>query len=314
MRPRLKHRIEYRALILLERGLRPLPHRVALCLAWVAAGVAFHGLRFRRRETLRRIRAVLGPDLPARTVRRIAWRSLRNTFFNAVEMLQSPRASLPKLRARIDGLDTGVATLQALLRRHGGLVVAIPHMGNWDQAGIACTLAGVPVFSIAARQRNLLVNALIHRLRRGPAGMDILERGGALTMRLVLRRLRSGQALAILPDVRMRHPDLPLPFLGATCNLGRGMAQFARGAGVPILPILVTRQGWRKQRMRCLDPVHPDPELDKSADHVRITRFVMAQVEQTIRAEPEQWFWYNRRWIADPVVPEPSEPEEPNLS
>lgn len=310
---RFKHRLEYHALRNLEQLLRPLPHGFALTVGWLFARLAFHLFRFRRLETLKRIQQVF----PAPTasgwhqrrrrnarIRRIAWLSLRNTVFNAVEMLQADRATLNDLRCRIQGLDKAAARMHSLIKAHGGLVIAIPHMGNWDQAGIGCTLAGVPVFSIAARQRNPLVNAMIQRLRRGPAGMEILERGAG-TMRQVLRRLHQGEALAILPDVRMRHTDLAVSFLGKTCNLGRGMAQFARSAHVPILPVLVTRKGWRRQSIRCADPVFPDSKLDKSVDCARMTGLVMAQVETAIRAEPEQWFWYNRRWIGDPVPPEP---------
>jgi hypothetical protein len=27
----------------------------------------------------------------------------------------------------------------------------------------------------------------------------------------------------------------------------------------------------------------------------------MRQIEAMIRAEPGQWFWYNRRWVLDPL-------------
>lgn len=297
---RRKHKFEYWALILLGCLIRPLPHGLALACGWLFARFAFAVTRFRRREALRRIAVVFGRDMSRRQALRVAWISWRNTVFNAVEMLQSGRASLDQMRRRIDGLDRATEIMLALVREHNGLVIAIPHMGNWDQAGIACTLAGVPIFSVAARQRNPLTNRLINQMRRGPAGMTVLERGSG-TIRGVLRRLREGQALAILPDVRMRTPDLQLNFLGQECNLGRGMAQFARAAGVPVLPVFLTRRGWRGQGMRLADPIYPNPALDKSADHVRITAEVISLVDRAVRETPEQWFWYNRRWIGDPV-------------
>jgi KDO2-lipid IV(A) lauroyltransferase len=114
--------------------------------------------------------------------------------------------------------------------------------------------------------------------------------------------LRAGGAFAILPDVRMRQPDLTVPFLGAEANLGRGMALFARTAGVPILPVLVTRVGWGRQRFEPRPPVHPDPSADKESDALRMTRTVMAHIDKAIRNDPGQWFWYNKRWVLEPVA------------
>ena len=43
--------------------------------------------------------------------------------------------------------------------------------------------------------------------------------------------------------------------------------------------------------------------LDRDADILRMTQQVMDLVEEAIRADPGQWFWYNRRWILEPVKP-----------
>ena len=298
--PRLKHRLEYTALRGAAAFLGCLPHRGALAVAWLVAGFAFHVLRFRRRETLRRIRAVCGDDLPAVQARAIAWRSLRNVCFNAVEMMRAARTDLAWVRGHIENVEQVTSSIRSLTERHGGVVVAVPHTGNWDLAGIACHRLGIGIFSVAARQRNPLVNDWLNALRG--EGMEVMQRGSG-TLRHILARLRGGGALAILPDVRVRQPDLAVPFLGGTANLGRGMAQFARAAGVPIYPVVVSRIGWSRQRFEPLPPVHPDPSADKEADVLRMTIAVVTQFDAAIRRDPGQWFWYNRRWVLEPVEP-----------
>ena len=42
--------------------------------------------------------------------------------------------------------------------------------------------------------------------------------------------------------------------------------------------------------------------LDAEADIRRLTETVMASIEAQIRADPGEWFWYNRRWVLDPLV------------
>jgi len=174
----------------------------------------------------------------------------------------------------------------------------VPHMGNWDLAGWACHRYGIRMFSIAGKQKNPLVNAWINRQRE--SGMTILERGGG-TLKQIIKLLRGGNVLAILPDVRVYTPDLKVPFLGATANVGRGMAMFAITARVPVIPAILRREGWGRHGFDHLPAIFPDPSLNKEEDARRITQAVLASVDAAIRQAPEQWFWYNKRWVLTPV-------------
>ena len=302
---RFRYRVEYGLLASVALGARILPYRLLLVQAALTARFLFHVVRFRRRETLRRICLVF-PGIPPREARRIAYISLRNLAFNLVEMLRIRRFSVDDFRRLIPNLDETVARVRELRDRNGtdhpsGVILALPHMGNWDLAGSACHLSGVPVFSVAGRQRNPLVNDLLHRLRSGH-GMAIVERGSR-TLGHIVSRLRAGEAFAILPDSRNRLPDLDLPFLGGRANLARGMATFARATNSPILPLHMVRHGWTRFEFIPSDPVFPDPTLDKAADIRRMTEIVVARADAAIRSHPDQWFWYNKRWVLDPVEP-----------
>ncbi len=306
----LRHRIEYAALKLVAGVLRLLPHPVAIFTAWIAARLAFHVVRFRRRETLRRIASVLGTVCTPREQRRIAWLSLRNIFFNATELIRAEAYTAAWMQRHVDNYAPCMARLRLLVAEHGGVVIALPHIGNWDLAGVAVHRAGIKIFSVAGVQHNTLVNDWLNR-QRG-VGLDILPRGSS-ALRQVVKRLRAGQVFAILPDVRTRRPDLAIPFLGATANLGRGMAQFARVAGVPVLPVIVRRAGWFRHRFDLLEPLFPDKAIAAESDMRRITTCVMTQIEAMIRSAPGQWFWYNKRWVLEPLPDEASENEPESL-
>jgi KDO2-lipid IV(A) lauroyltransferase len=101
----------------------------------------------------------------------------------------------------------------------------------------------------------------------------------------------------------MPTPALRVPFLGGEANVGPGMAQFARHANVPIYTVILTRQGWTRHFATLHPPIFPDPKADPDQDLTRMTAEVFRIVESAIRADPGQWFWYNRRWILDPVTP-----------
>jgi KDO2-lipid IV(A) lauroyltransferase len=135
---------------------------------------------------------------------------------------------------------------------------------------------------------------------REKSGMPILMRG-ASTLKDIIRRLKAGQMLAILPDVRMRTEAVKVRFLGKEANIGGGMAMFARHANVPVFPVIVTRVGWTRHVAQIYPPVWSDPALDKETDIQQMSQKVMDIVSDAIMAQPEQWFWYNKRWVLEPV-------------
>jgi Kdo2-lipid IVA lauroyltransferase/acyltransferase len=300
MKYRAKHVFEYGLLRTVAFLVCNLPYRVALGIGWVLAFTAFRLFGFRRTETLRRMQLVFGDRFSAAQYRHMAWISCRNMAFNAVDVLRAPRITQAWCNTVFD-CDEAFSILREHMTTTGkGGILATPHMGCWDLAGTNCSVNDIPTFSIAARQRNPLVNAYFDDVRSAP-GMETLSRGESGILKSVVRYLRSGRFLAILPDARMRTPGIEMPLLGGIANLGTGMASFARMTRVPIFPIICTREGWARHRMRMLPRVTPDMTLDKQADVQRMTATILEMFDQEIHAAPEQWFWFNKRWVLDPV-------------
>jgi len=298
MQHRIKHVAEYAALRMIAALVNALPYRTALAVGWLNAWVSFGLFVSRRREAEARIRQVFPERSEPQALRKIAWQSWRNMVFNAIEMLRVPHLAPEDLRA-LCADASGIEAVKAHCARGHGAILAVPHMGNWELAALVCRFEGIPIFSIAARQRNPLTDAYLNRLRSFH-GIPVLTRGTS-TMKEVLRRLRAGEVLAILPDVRVRQQGITVPFLGGMANLGAGMAMFARHAQVPVIPGAARRCGWTRHCYRAFEPIWPDDRTDKDTDVLRITRLVMQTIEQTIRQTPEQWFWFNRRWVLEPL-------------
>ena len=88
---------------------------------------------------------------------------------------------------------------------------------------------------------------------------------GSGTLRGILERLRAGNVLAILPDVRMRTPGITVSFLGGEANLGPGAAAFARRAGVPVLVCMALRVGRDRHRLQWVARIDSEPSTEKTA-------------------------------------------------
>ena len=292
---RPKHIAEYVALRVVGGIVCILPYRAALAVGCGIALVGFHLVRWRRAEAERRIREVF-PAYSARQIRRIAWISFRNLCFSAVETMRLPGLTRAWIESHTDYAD--VEKIRAVTNVQGAILV-VPHMGSWDMAGVAAHLFGLPEFIIVGRQKNPLVDDFINRMRSVTGIVTIPRDSGAL--RGAVKRLKEGRLLTFMTDLRSKTPGVKVRFLGKEANLVAGMGLFARMADIPIIPAVVTRRGWMHHIWKVHDPVWPDKSVDREMDAQRMTQQVIDIYDRAIRAEPDQYFWYNKRWVLDPL-------------
>lgn len=297
MKHRPKHIVEYLLLRFLIGIVNILSLRAALAVGWLLGSFFFYVLRWRRDEAERRLEEVFGERFTPVERRRIAWLSFRNICFNAVEAARFKNMK-PE---QIDRMPLGqqIKKVKQFYDEHGPLVLATIHMGNWDLAGVASRFEELPIFSIARRQKNPLTDELLNRMR-GATGMDVVLNDSRV-LQNVVRRLKNGDVLAILPDVRSRTKALSIDFLGGQANLGPGTAIFAQMAKCPIIPVVLTRNGWTQHDCTVFDPIVPDPSKNKTEERERIMQELISLFDREITKQPEQYFWFNKRWVLDPA-------------
>jgi KDO2-lipid IV(A) lauroyltransferase len=218
-------------------------------------------------------------------------------FFNAVELMRMPKVTRAWVERVTDYGD--IEKAKAMLGAGQGAILVVPHSGNWDLAGVSAQLFGLPMFFVVGRQRNPLVDEWLNRMR-GITGIETIPRD-ASALKKVIKNLRAGKVLAFMTDLRSKTPAMRVRFLGKEANVVGGMGLFARQAGVPVLPAVVTRVGWGRHRWRAFEAVRPDPAAEKEADRLRMTQQVIDIYDRFIREEPDQYFWYNKRWVLDPL-------------
>ncbi len=298
MRHSPKHLAESLLLIMAGGLIRILPLRAALALGWLAATLSHHLGGFRRQKALDRLQEVYGDRFSEKERRRIAWISWRNLCFNAVEGIRFSKLTVDEVKKQ-PLADVFPPLRETLKNQKQGFIFATIHMGNWDLGGITADLMGIPIFSIARRQKNPLTDAYLNKARNAFNMEVILNDSKAL--KGIIRRIKAGKVLAILPDVRNKTEALKINFLNGEANLGAGTAMFARQCNCPIYPIITRRRGWTKHEAIIFDPILPDPSIDKAEDWQRMIQQLMDLFTEEIAKTPEQYFWYNKRWVLDPI-------------
>ena len=96
--------------------------------------------------------------------------------------------------------------------------------------------------------------------------------------------------------------DVTAPFFGYPTGTAGGPARIALKTGAPILFYASVREG--NGRYRIFSPGHYDavPTGDMKADLERVMTEVNRNIEEMIRAYPEQWLWFHDRWRSSNIV------------
>ena len=289
--------LEYGALRAFCALVNALPYPVAMAMARGLALVLFDVFRFKRARTLERIAAAF-PEKSGREVRAIARRSLANVLQSGVEMIRAPRLTRKWMdRHVIDG-KMYKNRLQELVDEGHGVVIMVPHSGNWYMAAWSMAKYGLPLFALAARQRNPKIDAW---MKRQYGDIEVLDRSERSTLAAIREKLRAGRAFAILPDLRVKAPDVEVDFLNGKANVSHAGAMFAVRTGAPIVVAAMRRENGKHAFNHIATLRADESAASPRAEAERLTREVMKLIDAEVRARPGEWYWYNKRWILQPV-------------
>ena len=276
-----------------------IPYRLAMAIAAALAWMAVRVFKLRGKRTMARLRSVF-PDKPEKELKRIAWRSFANILEPGVEMIRAPFLTREWMDKYVLDGKLYKDRLQAYVDEGKGVVIMVPHSGNWYMAAWSMAKYGLPLFAIAAKQRNPKINEWMNRQY---GDIEVVERGSARTLVEIRKKLAAGRAFAILPDLRVKEKDVEVDFLGGKANVSHAGAMFAVKCACPIVVAQMRRENG-KHVFDHLGTLRPDPDAaDKKEEASRLTKEAMALLDEKIRLHPEHWFWYNKRWILEPVAP-----------
>lgn len=190
---------------------------------------------------------------------------------------------------------TGAEHIDEGLRAGRGVIVALPHMGNWDAAGHWLAIHAYPVVAVAEELRPASVYELFYRHRRA-LGMQIEPLQKGVGERLA-RLLRENHVVALLSDRNIGDRGVTVDFFGEPASLPAGPALLARLTGAALLPCVVytADTGWR-----CRVGAPMDIGANGGAAGIRETTARLAgEFERFIAAAPSDWHMFQPLWEAD---------------
>jgi lauroyl/myristoyl acyltransferase len=179
------------------------------------------------------------------------------------------------------------------IERGEGVVVALPHSGNWDLAGAYFCALGIPLVTVAERLKPeaLFQRFLQHRTRMGFEVLALDNRSFAT----LLKRAREKRLIALVADRDLSRSGIDIQFFGAPARMPAGPSLLAVKTGIPLIVAHVsyTPHGIHIDFHDVAVPVSgSDDERIKSAVQECARLF-----EIGIREHPEDWHMLQRIWI-----------------
>jgi KDO2-lipid IV(A) lauroyltransferase len=174
-----------------------------------------------------------------------------------------------------------------------GVIVAVPHAGNWDHAGAYFCAKGIRLVTVAERLKpeKLFLKFLAYRQAMG---MEVLPLDGRV-LNTLEERLNEGALVALVSDRDLSRSGIEVEFFGGKARMPAGPALLALRTKAPLITAFVsyTESGVHIEFRNIMVP----SAGDESSKVKEIVQMTAQYFEDGISESPEDWHMLQRIWI-----------------
>ncbi|MCW2493628.1 MAG: phosphatidylinositol mannoside acyltransferase [Frankiales bacterium] len=197
-------------------------------------------------------------------------------------------------RVHMDGFEY----LDRALEAGRGAVLALPHSGNWDVAGLWLVQRGYPFATVVER---LKPESLFDKFvaYRQSLGMEVLPLTGGprQPMEVLKERLAAGGVVCLVADRDLSRGGMEVEFFGHPTRMPAGPSLLAATTGAALLPahLYFDGDGWGQWI---------GPAVDLGIGDLRTklrtgTQSLADTFARRIARYPQDWHMLQRLWLAD---------------
>jgi len=261
-----------------------LPRSIAMSVMTVATYVAYVVSGRTRRMVSRNLRRVVGNQTSPRELKRIVRMSYASYGRYWVDLAHLTKLSEDDFGASIDEHDlvTFVEVMQ-----HKAVIIALPHIGSWEIAGLWASKHGYTVNTVAEPASSEALTDWF-RQQRDAIGIHVLELSGQ-TINQLLGALGREELVALVADRNIGGEGIEVRFFGETVRMPGGPALLALRSGCPLVPLAIYHDRSDQHFPVLLPPISLARTGRLRDDVVRITQDLAYAFEDLIRKAPEQW-------------------------
>ena len=271
------------------RIVRWLPEPTAYRLAYAAADF----LTKRNGKIVSRLRSNLRrakPDITALDLDLLVFNAMRSYMRYWCDTFRFPDWSPQRVRETVT--VTNEHLLIDAIEAKTGVIVSLPHAGNWDHAGAYFCAKGINLVTVAERLKpeKLFLKFLEYRQAMG---MEVLPLDGRVLGTLA-QRLRQGALVALVADRDLSRTGIDVDFFGGPSRMPAGPALLALKTNAPLITAFVsyTDSGIHIDFKQIILP-SAGSEAEKVSEIVQMTA---KHFEEGISEHPEDWHMLQRIW------------------
>ena len=174
-----------------------------------------------------------------------------------------------------------------------GVIVALPHAGNWDHAGAYFCAKGIRLVTVAERLKpeKLFLKFLGYRQAMG---MEVLPLDGRV-LGTLQERLEEGALVALVSDRDLSRSGIEVEFFGGKARMPAGPALLALRTNAPLITAFVsyTDNGVHIDFRSIVLPMSGD----ENSKVQQIVQMTAKYFEDGISENPEDWHMLQRIWV-----------------
>lgn len=174
-----------------------------------------------------------------------------------------------------------------------GVVVSLPHAGNWDHAGSYFCSRGAQLVTVVEvlKPRALFEKFLSYRQAIGMEALPLDSRA----FPTLLQRARDGKLIALVADRDLSASGIDVDFFGGVARMPAGPAIVAIRAGIPLVTAFVsyTESGIHVD----LKEVNIPAGADETARVKATVQLCADNFAAGIKESPHDWHMMQRIWV-----------------
>ena len=186
----------------------------------------------------------------------------------------------------------GLPLMEAALDRGKGLILVLPHTGNFDVSGIWLVGHQGRFTTVIERLRP---ESLYRRFvgYRESLGFEILPTGGG-AYRVLMERLRANKVICLLADRDLSQRGVPVTLFGEQTRMPAGPGRLAAATGAQILVVdnTFTDDGWG---LRFHTPIQVASRDEVGSATQRMADAFAADIAPNVA----DWHMMQKLWLAD---------------
>ena len=183
-----------------------------------------------------------------------------------------------------------------------GVIVALPHAGNWDHAGLYFCMKGITVHTVAEhlKPEKLFMKFLEHREKMG---MKVFDIDGSVIQELE-EILRRGGLVALVADRDLSKSGITVDFFDGIAKMPAGPALLALRTGASLITAFVayTKVGIHINFSGPFNLDSAESGKSESGKVIALTQKLADQFSRDITKDPTSWHMQQRIFLKPEAV------------